>query len=608
MSQEPTSRRSSKATQVLLAITVFGAAVFLGSVGFLLYMLWAGEGGEVDDGSYLRVTLGGPMSDAPLPPGLFDDPNTQPALPTEIARAIRGAANDARIDGLLLDLEAPSAGWATFTELRDAVVAFTDTGKPCIAYSSFFGTADYYLASACDTIVLAPGGATLVNGLSVEVTYYAGTFEKIGVDPEFEHVGDFKTAVEPYERTGPSEPAQEAYELLVDSIYQDVVAAIAEGRGMAPAKAAEVVDAAPMSPRHAMDLGLIDGIGYWPAVRATAHLSGEEGWIDTLVEAVDEELVEQASDRLTPVQEYVEEQRAELVLTSDRVAVVYAEGPIVSGSGQAGLFGDSALADGEIASWMADIRDDDAIKAVVLRVNSPGGSTLASDNMLWAIERTREVGKPVVVSMADYAASGGYYIACKADWIVAEPTTITGSIGVLGGKFNLAGAYEKIGLGVHHFKRGELAADLSATTAFSDAGREVFRRYMVDFYDIFLGHVSDGRELSRDQVHAVAQGRVWTGRQALEHGLVDELGGLDVALAKAAELAELGDDYGLVKLPRQQTFWDLLMEELSAVRSPTLSIELPEPVARVASEIELLDRMLSDTELIAYTPERVTIR
>jgi protease-4 len=603
MAHDPASTK--RTTRVLVGLTAVGVGVFAVAGGFLAWSLMGG-GTSVSDGTWLHVNLSGALSDAPQPAGLFDDPNLVPALPTEMARALRAAATDDRVDGVLLELEASSMGWATATELRDALVELREAGKPCVAWSELYTTGMWYLASACDDVLIAPSGVAMINGMSVEVTYYAGTFEKIGVVPEFEHVGDFKTAVEPYERTGPSEPAAVSYEMLVDGIFDEMLAKTSASRGRTPEEVRAMLDAAPMSPAAATEVGLLDGTAYLDALAARLPEHGADGWRARLLDPVTKEEREAVEDRFTSIDDYVQEMRAGASF-GDSIAVVYAEGPIMPGSGEGGMFGDSVLSDGEMVDWLSDIRDDDSVKAVVLRVNSPGGSTTASDNMLRAIEGVKATGRPVVVSMGDYAASGGYYISAPADWIVAQPTTITGSIGVLGGKFNILGTYEKIGLSVHQFKRGALATDLGPTTAMSEAGRAVYKGYMEEFYALFLGHVAEGRKMDVAAVHEIAQGRVWTGRQALERGLVDELGSVDVAVAKAAELASLAEgSYALDVYPKRRSAFEVLMEDLASAEAPTVRVDVPEVLAAPLAELSVLEGVLGDAGVAIWMPGRLS--
>jgi protease-4 len=593
-------KRNSSATRILLAVSLLGILVFVGSLAFVFYMVTSVDTGEISEESYAKLVLSGPLPESPPPPSLFADPNKPRPTVTEMARAIRAAGEDERIDGLYLQLDNPMGGWGSLQELRGAIDAFREAGKPCVAYSEMYDDASYYLASGCNQVVMAPSGISMVNGLASSITYYAGTFEKLGVDAEFEHVGDFKSAVEPYERTEPSEAAAEAQNFLLDGLYGTLVADIARGRGLSVDQARAMIDHPPMSPQHALDSGLVDALAFRDAVEARIHQVQNDDWVESLAEPVPEELQNAVKDRFTSIAEIVKSVRAENAGKSDRIAVIYAEGPILSGEAEGGLFGSQILADRTFRKWMQEARDDDSVKAIVLRVNSPGGSGLASDMMWREIELAKADGLPVVVSMADYAASGGYYIAAPADWIVAQPNTVTGSIGVFGGKFNLGGMYEKIGMTQTDFKRGELSDLFSSTSGFSEEGRATYRRFLSDFYERFLEKVMEGRGMTRDEAHAVAQGRVWTGTQALERGLVDELGGLDVAVAKAVELAELdAEKTGLTNWPRQKELLELLLEDFSEASSPTFEVDLGmgpfDDVTRANIEhLFLLDAMMQD--------------
>ncbi|MCB9675998.1 MAG: signal peptide peptidase SppA [Alphaproteobacteria bacterium] len=594
-------RRNSSATRILLAISLLGLLLFAGSIAFVVYMVTSVDKGDIADETYVQVKLQGPLSESPPPPSLFADPNKPNPTLTELAGAIRASGRDERIKGMFLQLDMPSAGWGGLQELRTAIDDFRASGKPCVAYAEILDDASYYLASGCDKVVLAPSGLTMVNGLASSITYYAGTFEKLGIDAEFEHVGDFKSAIEPYERTGPSDAAAEALNYLLDDLWTQLVAGVATGRGISEDTARDLIDHPPMSPEAALERGLVDALAFQDSVVARIHQVGDEGWVDSLAAPVPEELQEAVKDRFTPIGEVVKSERAKNRAQDDQIAVIYAEGNILSGEAEGGFFGGQVLADRTFRKWMREVRKNDDVKAVVIRVNSPGGSGLASDMMWREIELAKADGLPVVVSMADYAASGGYFISAPADWIVAQPGTITGSIGVFGGKLNLGGFWEKLGMTQADFKRGELSDLFSSSHGFSDEGRETYRRFLSDFYEKFLARVGEGRELERDAVHEVAQGRVWTGRQALDRKLVDELGGLQTAVAKAAELAKLEEGaYGTTSWPRQKDLLEVLLEDLQDQSRVEVDVDLGlPPVAAGATEgavehLVLLEAMLQD--------------
>ncbi len=524
-----------KSTRLLLWISILGFMLFLAST-IAVVLIVSFEGGlPSGEPKTLVLEIDGHLPDGPVQGGFILDEADFPPLLTETTQAIRMAADDEEIQGLYMEIRPVSAGLATVQELADALHVFRSSGKPCRVQADQLSNKEYLLASACGEVHVAPAGLLLVNGLAVEHTYYAGTLEKVGVSPNFEHVGDYKSAVEPYERTGPSEAAEEATNVLLDSLYDQFLTLVARGRELEHERARALVDQLPITPEQALEAGMVDGLAY----------AGE-----LLPE--DDETIE--FDR------YLAKVRREN-RGNPKIAVIHAEGSIVSGDSGAGMFGGNFVGDEDLIADLEEARDDEDVLAVVLRVNSPGGSGLASDNIWHAVQSVRDA-KPVVVSMGDYAASGGYYIAMGTDHIVAQPGTLTGSIGVFGGKMNIRGLYEKIGFTMHAYKRGELSDIFSSTNDFSDEGRARFRDYLETFYAMFLERAAEGRGMSVEAMHEVAQGRVWTGTQALERGLVDDLGGLDVAIAKARELADVEEETGILRLPQQRTLVDELMDDL----------------------------------------------
>lgn len=603
---EPPPR--SSAVRVLVVLTLLALLVFGAAAGGVWYLVREARRGDVEDGTFLHVVVDGDLTDGTRTPGIFDDPSRRPPTVGEVSRALREAAKDERITGLYLEIDGIGGGWATVQDLRAAVAEFTASGKPCVAYApNTFTNGTYALATACPTVATSPAAVLMVMGLSLELTYYRELFDWIGVEPEFEHVGDFKSAIEAYELSAPSAPAAEAYEGLVDSLYVQLVESIAAGRGLTEDEAKALIDRPTLTPRIALERKMVDALAWPEAMKAHAHQVAQADWKDLLAAPLDPK----AEPKLTKVTEYVKELRGRSAGSKPRIAVVYAEGSIVSGEGGGGLFGDDGLlTDQEYRDWMEEIREDDDIEAVVVRVNSPGGSALASSIMWRETAATKAAGKPVVVSMGDYAASGGYLISANADWIVAEPGTLTGSIGVFGGKFDLSGGYAKLGIRTHAFQRGAMADLLSFSTGFDDAERAVFKEYLADFYDQFLTIVSEGRKLDKDAVHLVAQGRVWTGEQALERKLVDQLGTLPDAVAKAAELAAL-EDYAVQLVPRPKTFFEQLSEEMEKGNigaSAPADVVLPGLDPRWKSELATLEAIGRDGGAAAYLPGAPVVR
>jgi len=607
-----TAQRSSGTTKMLLGLTLLGGLVFVGSIGAVAWMVSQEDGGEVHEGSFLTMKLKGQVPTAPPPPSIFDEPGDAKPTGTELAAALRTAADDDRIEGLYLSFDSPAMGWGTAKEIRDGIVAFRDAGKPCVAYSEVWTTGTWYVGSACDHVVMPPSGISLINGLDARTTYYAGTFEKLGIESEMLHVGDFKSAIEVYERDGPSEPAAEAMNYLLDGLWGQVLTDASSSRGWTPEQLQGRIDRPGLSPQRTLESGMVDLLAYPDVFVELLPEAGSEDWREQVLAAMEEVGTSSSSDeedddeeRFTSAREYVKGLRADWRAADQQIAVIHASGAIMSGDDEPGLFGDVSLTDRGFRRWIRAAADNDDVKAIVIRVDSPGGSGLASDMMWREIRKVQADGTPVVVSMGDYAASGGYYISAPADWVVAQPTTLTGSIGVFGGKLNLAGTYEKIGLTQHSYKRGEQSDLFTSTVGFSEGGRETYQGFLDDFYGLFLDRVGEGRGMERDAVHRVAQGRVWTGEQALERGLVDEIGGLDVALAKAAELASI-EAYGVSTYPKQKTFFELLAEDLERnAQAPTLTVQLPVADDALA-DLMLLDRVLADG-VAAMLPGKLTI-
>jgi protease-4 len=590
-----------------LGVTVAVLFLFVGAVGVGWLLISSGGIEDVEDGSFLRVTLAGPITDAPVPGGIFDEPVDFPMIATDYANVIREAAKDDRITGVYLELKMPMLGWGLAREIRTALRELKEAEKPCVAYSEFYTFKDYYLASACETVLLAPGGVTYIAGMESTNMYYRGALDKLGVEPQFVHVGEYKTAVEPFERTGPSEAAIEANEALLDSMYSLIIKEIAASRSMSEDSLRATVDALNMTPEGVVKNGLIDGLAYPDALSRNIKNVGEEGWIDTLTKTPDSSQQDEDKPTFISAKKYRANLQSSYSGSEDKIAVIYAEGAIMSGKGEGGLFAVSGLFDGNYRSWMREARDNDAVKAVVVRVNSPGGSALASDMMWRELALTRAAGKPVVISMADYAASGGYMMSCNADWIVAQPTTITGSIGVFGTFFSMEGVYEKLGLTEYTFKRGERADLLASLDKFDEEELSILKGFVGSTYNAFVGQVADGRKREVAQVEAVAQGRVWTGTQAIAdtHKLVDQLGGLDEALVKAGELADL-TEYAVHRIPEQKGFFDLLVDEM-AQADATLKVELPGELGlleteQLLHEIVVMENIARNGGVATYLP------
>jgi len=541
---------AQQSVKLLLWISAFGVLIAVSIVVALILLADSEPPRLVHRSRYLHVRVPTTLSDAPGNEGFLVDPVDMPALTTELTAAVRAAATDEDIAGLFLEMNSLAIGWAQAQEIRSSIQEFQESGRPCVVWTENIGNKEYYLASVCDEVHLAPTGFTLVNGLSITQLYFHDAFERFGVSSNFAHVGDFKSAIEPYERSGPSEAAATATHTLLDSLFSQLVTGIAEGRDLSFDEALSLVNDPPMNPKMALETGLVDQLSYRD-------------------EVVDKILGESEGE-LWHLSEYLSPLRKRWQNGDSTVAVIHVDGTIITGETNQDMFGGQFVGDRTINRQLKDLREDENVDAVVLRVNSPGGSGMASDSIWREVELTKQV-KPVVVSMGDYAASGGYYISMGADRIVAQPGTLTGSIGVFGGKLNMEGLFKSLGVNPYTFERGEYSNILSTTSDFDDDELAKFQGFLDGFYDTFVNKAATGRDMTFDQLHEVAQGRVWTGEQALERGLVDELGGLNTAIAAAMELANITGDVEILRLPERRGFFEQLMEEISN----------PQPDARV---------------------------
>ncbi|MDN5760969.1 MAG: signal peptide peptidase SppA [Microlunatus sp.] len=443
-------------------------------------------------------------------------------------RALHEAARDPRVVALVAKVGGPLT-WATMHELRGGVQAFFDAGKPTVAWAETFpdgsiGTCAYVLAAGFGEIWLQPGGGLGLVGVAVETTFLRGTLDKLGVQPELEQRHEYKNAADRLTRTEFTQPHRESLEALSASVYADAVAAVAAGRKMSTDRVRELVDSGPRTAAEACEVRLVDRLGYRDEVLAAVRQRV----------GADAELL--FADRWRP-RRHLRWPRP----SRRHIALVEVRGGIGPGRSRPGPMGSQVGSD-TVATELRAVIEDDRVAAVVLRVESPGGSAVASEVIWREVGRVREAGKPVVVSMGDVAASGGYYVACPADRIVALPSTLTGSIGVFGGKFVTSALLEKIGLTTGSVEQGERSRMWSPRRTFTEAERERLVAEVDAIYADFVGKVAAGRGREVAEIEPLARGRVWTGRDAYEIGLVDELGGLRDAARAARRLADLPDD------------------------------------------------------------------
>ncbi len=472
---------------------------------------------------------------------------------------VRQAAQDPEIDGLVLIIEQPIMSLAQMEEISRTMGMFSAKSKPVYAYLDFASNLSYALASSADHITLAETSEVAIVGLHAELSFYKGLLDKIGVQAEMLHCGAYKSAVEPYTRTEPSAEAAENINWLLDGLFEGWIGMIAAGRDLTPERVKELVDLAPLSAEQALEYKLVDEVSSFGAFKkAMCKQFGSD--VVMLKEYDPDEGVEiDTNNPFAIFQIFAKVLEGAEEPTEPGVGLVYVDGAIMVGKSDDSLFGGTTAGSTTVRAALEAARLDDTVKAVVLRVNSPGGSALASD-IIWNAATRLASEKPLIVSMGGVAASGGYYVAIPGDTVFAEATTITGSIGVLGGKMVWKELMEdKLGITTTEFSRGRHAGLFSMNRTWNDSEREWITGYINEVYDQFKGRVmeSRGEQLKKD-IEDLAAGRVFTGKQALELGLVDELGGLSDALALAAKRGGLARDCNVYNFPKQSEFAAML--------------------------------------------------
>ncbi len=597
----------------LVALVIFTGGCALLFVGFLVAIaaLSGGEKAapEFENGSYLVVDLDANITDAPPPIdfGAFDGGREKTLQLRTVTRALHAAATDHRIAGVFitggLSPEGFGSGFAALKEVRAALLDFKASGKPIAAYLTYATTKDYYLASTASNLALDPYGLIVMPGLATEPMFFAGAFEKYGIGVQVTRVGKYKSAVEPYTRRDMSPENRTQLQKLLDDIWSGVLTDIAPTRGLKAADVQALVDREGLIRPEAAKTGkLVDRLAYrdevYDDLKAKTGRAGSKEPFKQINLSDYAKLAKDTADAPTkkgaaPAKYFGE----------NRVAVVYAEGEIVDGEGDTGEVGGA-----KFSRELRKLRQDEDVKAVVLRINSPGGSASAAETIQREIRLIRKV-KPVVVSMGAYAASGGYWIATDSDRIFAEPTTITGSIGVFGIQFDIKKLANDFGVTFDSVKTGKFADAISISRPKTDEEMAVFQRMVDWIYGEFVRKVSEGRKLKREFVEDIAQGRVWSGTEAKQLGLVDELGGLDTAIAFAADKAKLGTNYRLVEYPRQKELIEAVQEFLGKIvpdnaRAPGIAAKI---AARIEQELTTLKTFNDPQGVYARMPLNLSI-
>jgi len=453
-----------------------------------------------------------------------------------LLRTLYDAGSDDRVAGLIARIGSAPTSLAQVQEIRAGVQAFAESGKPTVAWTQTFGESapgslPYFLASAFREIWLQPSGEVNLLGIAAEVQFLRGVLDKVGVDPQLHQRYEYKNAADRITRTEMTDAHREALDRLTESAWEQIVAGVAKSRGLDVDEVQKLADRAPMLAQEALDARLVDRIGYRDEVYTDVRRR-VGGNVRLL-------FADRWSKREQPLARVVRQAKAKKAAA---IAVVDGHGGIVTGpSRRTPTMGQVMGSDTVSAAFRAAVRDEH-VKAIVFRVDSPGGSYVASDTIWRDVVCARDAGKPVVVSMGAVAGSGGYFVACPADVVVAQPGTLTGSIGVFSGKAVTAGLTEKLGLSYGIVQRGANARMYSPHAPFDEAELERLNAFLDHVYDDFTGKVADGRKMTKDDVHAIAKGRVWTGADAHRIGLVDELGGFRDAVRIARERVGLPDD------------------------------------------------------------------
>jgi protease-4 len=530
---------------VVLVVFLILAAIAVSAAGLLaMSFLVVGRSPHIARNSTLVLRVSGDLHEIE-PTGVLDQLFQPPPTVRSLVDALRKAKVDSRVSSVIIRPTSTAALWGKVQEVRDAIVDFRQADKPIVAFLEYGGDQAYYLASACDKVFLLPTASLDLTGIASYELFLRGTLDKIGAFPDALHVGEFKTASNTFTEQTFTPAHREMAESLNGDLYAQLIRGLADGRHKSEDEVRRLVDHGPYLPEDAVRAGLVDDLAY-------------EDELDDKVE------LGEGRVRYLEQKDYRQVSPTTLGLNrGQRIAVIYAVGVIASGEGSNDSAGSQVVGSDTLVRYIRRARADRSVRAIVLRIDSPGGSAIASDVIWRELMLTRDV-KPVIASMSDVAASGGYYIAVPAHAIVAQPATLTGSIGVVTVKFVLDGTLDKLGVNVEGVTAGQYAGMYSPVRPFSSEERARMLELMQATYDTFVEKAAAGRNTTPEKIDAIAQGRVWTGSQAKQLGLVDELGGLERALALAKQRANIpqDDEVELVVYPPKKSFYEILADPL----------------------------------------------
>ena len=547
-------------------------------------------------------------------PGLFGE--VVETLGTSLQR-LEKAGKDDDLEAVILHINGPSIGWAKLNELRTGILKMRHKGRKVYAWLESADTKDYLLASACDQIILPESGMIMMPGLRAEVSFYKNLFDMLAIQPQMLRVGEFKSAAEPYSRSEMSPAFREEMEAILDDYYRQIVEMVAQSRKLSSDQVKAAIDVGLYTAADAKKLGLIDHVGYEDSIADLIKGENKEAEIKFAKGYGKKKMDTDFSGfngmaKMMNLMMGVEPTTKKS--TAAKIAIINAVGPIMSGSSQADFFGDESMGSTTMIKAIRQARDDATVKAIVLRIDSPGGSALASD-LMWHELETLKGKKPLIVSMGDVAASGGYYIAMGADRIFAEPGTLTGSIGVVGGKLAFEKFYEKIGITTSVVHRGKNSGVLSMTTPFTDGERDAMQKMLNDIYGQFTKKAAAGRKMDYEKLEKMARGRVYTGAQALQLKLVDELGTLSDAIAHAKKAAGMDPEQKMERLdlpkpisPFEQLFGPLDPNAASLKSATSMWLKhLPAEVAAQLKGLEVYD-LLARERVLTVMPYRMLVK
>lgn len=534
---------------LVIVFSLLAVAVAVSILGVAALYFFVGRAPAVPQHAMLVLDLGGDLQDAAPSDVLTFLRNRTPTVPA-VVETLRKAKTDARVSALLIQPSGfTSPYWGKVQEIRDAVLDFKSSGKPVYAYLGYADDRSYYLATAADHIALMPSASLDLTGVATYALFLRGTFDKFGIVPDMHHIGDYKTAINAYTEKTYTAAHREMDESLNRDLFEQIVRGVAESRKMTLDEVRALVDDGPFLADAALRAGLIDEVAYQDQVVGTLRAQGDS----TLA--------------ILKGEDYARVSAGSLGLNrGPRIAVIYAAGAIVDGAGGVDPLNGASVGSETLIEAIRSARADRAVRAIVLRIDSPGGSATASDAIWRELMLTRQErpDRPLIVSMSDLAASGGYYIAMPADAIVAQPSTLTGSIGIFGGKLVMAGLYEKLGAHIESTSIGRNAEMGSPARPFNASELQKIEEQLRAFYTDFVRKAAESRHTTPEAIDRLAQGRVWTGRQAKDNGLVDELGGLDRAVALAKERAKIPAEsqVELVAYPRAKNLYEMVRESV----------------------------------------------